>query len=363
MHPATTKKLKLKFLNKKALFNIYLFSEYIVLQNSGMKGIIMPGITRIPSLALLKKEMKKMFEQFPVKEGGFRGPLKHDMFTRTGGPFERDSFTRTGFTEFGTLGRTDYDRFRSNRKFGMHSSIDYDRFSSDEEFPTILSDANLANYLRIIEERITQGFGKNTRQEARGLNFIKKKLDTCNGIILGDGDHNTTYQHDFLSRNLDALKAKGVKKIYLEFLANTHADALNRFYETGDISDLTRILTLQVNTAEGALPLIKLCREKGIRCYDLDIRINNFIERSKYWAQRVSQTNPDGDKYILVGGSGHLSRQLKAKGLDANEGIDKLLPGKIAVLEGEVPSLLEKRLPPRYTELSENYAVLRYKNH
>ena len=150
----------------------------------------------------------------------------------------------------------------------------------------IRNSSDISGLLERIQRKLQNGFGKNTNEEVLGLKFIMDKLETCIGIVLGDGSHTHTYQHDFIARNLDELKAKGIKKIYLEFIEAKFYWAMDKFYETGDISDLARNIYHKVDNPEAVLALIKKCKEKGIRCHELNLKEGSMIERNHFWADK-----------------------------------------------------------------------------
>ena len=206
-----------------------------------------------------------------------------------------------------------------------------------------------------VNEKIISGYEQNTINETKGINFILNKLKDGNNIVLGDGNHTETIQHDFIAKNLDELYDNGVREIYLEFIKNTEYWALDKFYETGDISELARLKMNDVDNPESVLALIKLCKEKGIRCYAMNNPKGSLISRNQDWANVVKRTNHN-QRYILVGGSAHLSTNL------GDQGIDKLLGDNISVLElnNSLNSSRKVVEEPNYEELTENYARITY---
>ena len=116
----------------------------------------------------------------------------------------------------------------------VQSAVQYANYQMEQS-------AKVNNVVSRTNEKVCSDYGANTKNEEQGIEFILNKLNNGNNVVIGDGNHSKTTQHDLVARNLDKLYDSGVRKIYLEFIRNADSWALDKFYETGDITDLARL--------------------------------------------------------------------------------------------------------------------------
>lgn len=169
--------------------------------------------------------------------------------------------------------------------------------------------AKVGEVLCVTAEKLSD-FGENSEVEAKAMGFAKTKLSQSKGLVVGDANHACDLTPNFLARNMEDLKSSKVKQIYLEYFRSENQPALDRYFEKGDnLSELGEILVKQSPCGcLNPLPLVQKARENGVKCFGINSK-GTPIERNKSWSEIVvknSQKLDEGEKYLLMCGSGHL---------------------------------------------------------
>lgn len=162
--------------------------------------------------------------------------------------------------------------------------------------------------------------GQNNKLQKKALSWALKKLKSHKGIIIGDCPHSRPHTKHFIARNLGKFKDAGVKHIYSEYFSTNNQEALDRFFTDGNnIDEIKKILSNSLG-ANYAIDLLKESRKLRIRTFGIEMpnHCDSLSERNKHWTDtanlHIKELQPD-EKFILFGGSAHLSNSMNTNGL------------------------------------------------
>lgn len=190
--------------------------------------------------------------------------------------------------------------------------------------PTIIPKSSISKSYKTIGNASFDYFkpylGQNSSLEKKALSWLLKALKRNNGIIIGDCPHSRPHTKHFVTRNLGEFKAAGVKHIYSEYFNPTHQEVLDRFFANGDnIDEIQSILSGSLGR-DYALDMLKESRRLGIRTFGIEMpsHCDSFVERNKHWASVADSHSKElqpREKFILFGGSAHISNDMRSGGL------------------------------------------------
>lgn len=162
--------------------------------------------------------------------------------------------------------------------------------------------------------------GQNNGLQKKALSWILKTLKKDRGIIIGDCPHSRPHTKHFIARNLGEFKAAGVKHIYSEYFNPSHQEALDKFFLNGDNIEEIKVILSGGLGSTYAIDMLKESRRLGIKTFGIEMpnSCDSLVERNKHWASVASSHAKElqtGGKFILFGGSAHISNHMKPDGL------------------------------------------------
>lgn len=190
--------------------------------------------------------------------------------------------------------------------------------------PTIIAKPNSSKNYKTIGNMSFDYFkpylGQNSSLEKKALSWLLKNLKRNKGIIIGDCPHIRPHTKHFLARNLGEFKAAGVKHIYSEYFNQSNQEALDRFFVNGDnIDEIKSILSSSLGR-DYAIDMLKESRRLEIKTFGIEMpnHCDSLVERNKHWSSvaniHAKELKPE-EKFILFGGSAHISNDMKPDGL------------------------------------------------
>lgn len=234
--------------------------------------------------------------------------------------------------------------------------------NTDPQIPAFRqnNDAKIGEVVFATNEKLSN-LGENSQVENKSMDFVKSKLAQNNGMVVGDANHALDLTPTFLARNMDELKNSNVKQIYLEYFRPENQQALDRYFEKGD--NLSELATISVTQTPNSnpLPLVQKAKENGIRCFGINAK-GTPIERNKAWSETVSknsQSLKDGEKYVLLCGSGHLQGGMNFD-FGGGNSIEELLKVPALKTKDSIVNQNSDRIFEynKFNQINDNYAQL-----